>query len=132
MTLRFLHHSIFATALFTTTLLTFIGCGGESVPVSDPDAAKQLLGSSLEAWKAGKSVEDMRQLTPPVYVAEDLWSDGFELQDFRIEDDSDMYGPNVRLNVTLTGSSKGGTVSKKEFQYLVTTTPAFTIARADR
>ncbi|TWU18884.1 hypothetical protein [Allorhodopirellula heiligendammensis] len=118
--------------LLAVATLTLAGCGGRSAPVSDPKAAVALLGSSLEAWKTGKSVADMRQLTPPVYVADELWSDGFELRDFVIEGDGEMYGPNVRLSVTLTGSSRGGAVGKKQFQYLVTTTPACTIARADR
>lgn len=113
-------------------MLMLIGCGGSSVPMSDPAAAKQLLESSLEAWKTGKSVADMRQLTPPVYVAEELWSSGFELQDFLIQGEGEMYGPNVRLNVTLTGSNKGRAVGKRQLQYLVTTAPACTIARVDR
>lgn len=108
-----------------------IGCGSPSVAVSDRDAAKALLGSTLEAWKTGKSVADMRQLTPPVYVAEDLWNGDFELHDFTIEGEGEMYGPNVRLNVTLTGSNRGGAVSTQQMQYLVTTTPARTIARTD-
>lgn len=129
---RFFRPFVFAIAFFATTMLTLIGCGRASVPMSDPDAAKQLLGSSLEAWKTGKSVADMRQLTPPVYVAEELWGGGFELHNFLIQGEGEMYGPNVRLNVMLTGSSKGGAVSKKELQYLVTTAPACTIARVDR
>lgn len=129
---RVFRQSILATAFIATTMLMSIGCGPAAVPMSDPDAAKELLGSSLEAWKTGKSVADMRQLTPPVYVAEELWISGFKLQDFLIQGEGEMYGPNVRLNVTLTGSNKGGAVGKKELQYLVTTTPACTIARVDR
>lgn len=126
MTRRFSYQLILATMM-----LTWIGCGRVAVPMSDPHAAKQLLSSALEAWKTGKSVADMRQSTPPVYVAEELWNDGFQLTDFVIEGDGEMYGPSVRLHVTLVGSGTGSSVVEKRLQYLVTTTPAFTIARAD-
>ena len=113
--------------------LTFIGCSSSTaVPVSDIDSAKQLLNDSFMSWKSGRSVDDLRLADPPVYVAEDLWTSDFKLTEFSIDGDGEMYGTSVRLPVTLTGAGKNNAPVKRQFAYLVTTTPASTIARSDR
>ena len=113
-------------------LMTLIGCGPPGVPVSDVDAARNLLDTSLQAWKAGRTVEQLRQEKPPIYVADDLWNQGVELTDYTIASDGELYGSNVRLQVKLNGLRKDGETIAQQVKYLVTTTPALTIAREDR
>ncbi|MGV3484453.1 MAG: hypothetical protein ACO1RT_08545 [Planctomycetaceae bacterium] len=121
-----------AAAGFLACQLLVIGCGPPAVPISDVDAARELLDSSLAAWKSGRSVEQMRQQAPPVYVAEELWSQGLQLSDYSIDGNGELYGSNVRLHATLKVAGKGGETKDAKVKYLVTTTPALTIAREDR
>ncbi len=119
-------------AIVVMLLLTsLIGCGPNAAPMSDKDAAKQLLDVTFQAWKSGQSVADMRAQSPPVYVAEELWNNGFKLTDFKVRGEAEMYGSNVRFQVALVGIGKNGEAINKPMEYLVTTVPAQTIARVD-
>jgi hypothetical protein len=118
--------------LIAVTAILSFGCNQNAVPVSDTDAAKALLETSLSAWKDGKSVADMRSLTPPVYASEELWNTDLKLSNFVIDGDGELYGTSVKFRVTLEGTDKDGGNVSKQFEYLVTTTPALTIARSDR
>lgn len=69
---------------------------------------------------------------PPVYVVEDLWTPSFQLLEYTIDSDGELYGSNVRLPVTLTGHGKNRETIRRQVKYLVTTTPALTVAREDR
>jgi len=108
------------------------GCGRSGPAISDVEAATELLKTSFESWKSGGTVASLREATPPVYVAEELWDDGFVLSDFTIDGNGELYGTNVRLLVTLNGKDKRGSAVSRQLKYLVTTTPALTIARGDR
>ena len=123
----------FARVLLFMSIATFTaGCGRPAPAVSNVEAAIELLKTSFESWKSGGTVASLREATPPVYVAEEMWDNGFRLTSFSIDDDGELYGTNVRLLVTLTGTDKGGLAVSRQLKYLVTTTPALTIARADR
>ena len=109
------------------------GCTGQpAVTVSDPEAAVKLVDESFQVWKAGRSPDELRQRVPPVYVAEDLWRQGFQLTDYSIDGSGEMFGTNVRVRVTLKGNGLRGEPINRQMKYLVTTTPAMTIAREDR
>jgi hypothetical protein len=67
-----------------------------------------------------------------VYVAEELWLSGSQLTDYQLTSPGEVFGSNIRFKVKLKCSdSKGGTTDR-QLKYLVTTTPACTIAREDR
>jgi hypothetical protein len=120
--------SSFRVALSMATAL-LVGCNSAPrVPVSDLAAAQDLLEESLNAWKEGKSVEDLRNQTPPVYVAEDGWLRGNALTEFSIDGAGEMYGSNARFTVTLKNNTRGSS----QVRYLVTTVPALTIAKEDQ
>lgn len=108
------------------------GCAQSGVAVSDVGAATELLETTFQSWKSGQSVESLRSGSPPIYIAEEMWDQGFLLSDFAIDGVGELYGSNVRFLVTLTGKDKGGAEVSRQVKYLVTTTPALTIARADR
>jgi len=109
-----------------------LGCGPRNVPVSDGEQATQLLSETLQAWQSGATVEDQRQKTPPVYVAEEMWLGGTKLDRFEITQPAELFGTNVRLGVRLTCVDQRGSKREREVTYLVTTTPALTVAREDR
>ncbi len=118
--------------LFLPLIALASGCGPSSPAVSDIETATRLLDSTFQLWKSGQTVANLREGSPPVYVAEELWEQGFLLSGFAIDGVGEHYGSNVRFLVTLNGKDKGGAGVSRQVKYLVTTTPALTIARADR
>ena len=109
-----------------------VGCQSSTVPVSDVAAARGLLSEVLEAWKDQRSPSDLRQMNPPIYVADELWTSPFQLNDFTIDGPGEVHGTNVRLRVTLRGVTPRGKSVTHQVKYLVSTAPARTIAREDR
>ena len=49
--------------LLAALLLQSVGCGGGGVPATE-EAARGALTATLDAWKAGRKVEEMRQKSP--------------------------------------------------------------------
>lgn len=117
-------------------LVTVVGVlsfqSSNTVPVSDATAAGELLQRTLEDFRAQRSVGELRQQQPPVYVSDELWLSPFQLKNYNIEGPGEMYGTNVRFRVTLEGVDPTGKKVTHQVKYLVTTTPALTIAKEDR
>lgn len=113
-------------------LLPNAGCGRRQTQVSDRGQAKQVLVAVLENWKAGASVDEQRELKPPIYVAEELWQNGSQLEDYQLDGEGELTGTNVRFHVTLVLPDEKRPASNRKVRYLVTTTPAHTVAREDR
>lgn len=113
-------------------LLFLVGCQFSTVAESDPLAARKILQSALQEWSAGRTTADLRSASPPVYVAEDLWESGNSLVEFSLDANDQMIGGNVCIDVSLKTKSPSGQIQNKKLRYLVTTTPAHTIARLDQ
>ena len=118
--------------LFLVASLT-AGCAKQALPVSDVEQATALIKQTFDDWKAGASLADQRDKSPPVYVAEELWLNGASLEEYELDGPGEVIGTNVRFHVTLECAGDRGKASKdRQLKYLVTTTPACTIAREDR
>jgi hypothetical protein len=113
-------------------LCTLAGCQPTRAPTSDVEEATQLLVQTLDAWKAGKTLPELREPPQSVYVAEELWLQGKPLQDYEVLGPGELFGSNVRFHVALRGVGDGAGKGERQVKYLVTTTPARTIAREDR
>ena len=116
--------------LALSMLLTFVGCSRPTAAVSDVQQATSLLTSTLDAWKSGATLAEQRDKTPPVYVVEDLWRNGSTLKSFELKGPGQILGTNVRFQVELSCDSAGSSKPQKA-SYLVTTTPALTVAREE-
>jgi hypothetical protein len=99
---------------------------------SNVEQATELLQDTLDKWKAGASLDSLRDTDPPVYVAEELWHAGTRLNDYRLLGQGEQFGTNIRFQVQLFPASNGRAGKERIVHYLVTTTPARTIAREDR
>ncbi|QDV24883.1 hypothetical protein [Aureliella helgolandensis] len=109
-----------------------LACTPQAIPASDVGEARAILTTVLDAWQAGKIAADLREQSPPVYVAEESWENGTPLLSYELLDQGALHGTNVRFAVTLrTKTAKKAARQLKAF-YLVTTRPALTVARADR
>ncbi|MBM4077735.1 MAG: hypothetical protein FJ267_19065 [Planctomycetes bacterium] len=110
-------------------ILLTIGCGGSRIYKVNPDMARQTLISVLEHWKAGESLESLRDRKPEIVVQDLDWSSGSKLTTFAFEGDGESLGANLSVKVSLTLQTRDGTESKKVVKYLVTTAPVLTVFR---
>ncbi|MEZ6134579.1 MAG: hypothetical protein R3C53_06695 [Pirellulaceae bacterium] len=86
----------------------------------------------MDAWKSGATVDDQLSHSPPVYVSDELWQDGFQLINYQLIGDSEPYGPNVRVQVELECKRPSERARKYVVCYLISTAPAITIARQEQ
>jgi hypothetical protein len=113
-------------------LSSVIGCSNApSVSSSDPNKAKEIATTILDAWKNGETMESLKQKTPPMFAVIDLWKDGSKLNSYEFVGDGEMVGPNVRFQVRFNCQDKAGKKVDKTIKYLVTTTPAITFIKED-
>lgn len=103
------------------------GCSPKPVQ-SDPAAAKQLLSDTLEAWKSGKKPEDLKSLSPPIYVGDARWSRGARLIEFSIAGDGEYHQSSVRIPVRMKVDKD---VKPREVFYWVSTNPANSVMLAE-
>ncbi|MCR9293661.1 MAG: hypothetical protein NXI32_13135 [bacterium] len=123
-------HRVTAQLVCWALLLLVFGCRG-SVAKSDMSQAEELLKQTLEDWKRGVTVAELRDRETPVYVAEDLWQSGYRLLEFSTIGSGEERGTNVRFAVQLTCESPGGKKRRVRADYVISTTPACTVARLD-
>lgn len=108
------------------------GCSQPQVPVSDLAQARKVAEQVLEAWKSGSTMDDLKKLSPPIIVYDDLWRKQAKLSSYKIQGEGALHGSNARFQIQLTFSDTDGKTAEKSFAYLVTTTPAITFFREER
>ena len=127
-----IRNSIAVRSVGIVLALSFqIGCRPVGAPMSDASQAKTLMQKTMEQWRSGGSLDELRKQSPPVYVTEDLWRNGALLNDYSISEESERLGSNIRLRVNLRYTNKSGKAIEKSFRYIVTTQPSLTIAREE-
>ena len=52
------------------------GCGG--LKPTDPDQARETLSLALNAWRDGRSMDDVTSGSPPITVADPSWKAGYQ------------------------------------------------------
>jgi len=121
------------SSLLLGMLFFYIGCSHRNtVANSDIQLAAEVLHKSFQQWKDGASIAHLQSQKPPVFISEDLWFSGHSLENFTVDLPGEMFGTNVRFTVTTVTLGPKGKPVQRTLKYLVTTTPAFTIAREDR
>lgn len=112
--------------LFAALSLCEAGCGG-GVPATE-DAARTALTAALDAWKAGRKAEEMRQYSPEVVVGDTDWKLGRKLASYEIGTGT-FDGKNLRVPVTLTLAQPPSSNRKVMVKYIVGTQPVVTLFR---
>lgn len=116
-------------ALFIALALCLLpGCGRKLDRDADPDEGDKALRTALEAWKNGKSPEDLEKEHPSILVNEDDWRMGKRLLDFKMEKGS-LSGRQVRCRVRIRVQDKDGKTVDREVVYIIDTTPRIVIVR---
>lgn len=105
-----------------------VGCSSGVAHPVEPGPALTALRTTLDAWKAGRSPDSLKEASPPI-VAQDLeWLSGAKLEGYQIEGEGVPADANLDVRVRLSLVAKGKKV-ERDARYLVTTSPALTVFR---
>src|SRR5262249_8225722 len=118
------------TLLFAVLALAVLpGCGKRDAgPAADADAGEKALLIALEAWKGGKSQQEVENGSPSIIMNEDDWRLGKRLLEFKVVEGS-MDGRQVKRKVQIKLQDKDGTTTEKNATYIIDTTPRIVIVR---
>jgi hypothetical protein len=115
------------TLVTVGALLVVAGCAGRTNAGSEQEAREALAGA-LDAWKNGRTADEMRGATPEVVVGDTAWRAGHKLIGYEVG--NGMFdGTNLRVPVTLTLAQPSRGSRKLVVNYIVGTTPVVTIFR---
>jgi hypothetical protein len=109
------------------------GCSAEPkplAPATTPEASREALTAALDAWKQGKTRDDLARRSPPVYLLDDDFARGRKLADYRVEGDPKPVGTGLTYVVNL--SFADGPPAARRLAYRVVTDPTISISREDR
>ena len=107
------------------------GCssGPKAAPV-EPGKARAALVTALDAWKAGKSIDELKAATPPIVAQDFDWMAGAKLTDYAVVGDGEAQDANLRVQVKLTLRTAQGATATKTVHYVVGTDKTLTVFRA--
>jgi hypothetical protein len=114
-------------SFISLSLCLLLGCGQHDV--SDIDRAGPALRTALEAWKGGKSQDDLANQSPSITMNEDDWREGKILLDYTLEDQGAMKGRQVVWRAQIKLQDKSGKTEDRRATYVIDTTPQMVIVR---
>jgi len=123
-------HKRAALTLFAAGLLAALplGCGGQAP--ADPDLARATLTTALDAWRDGRTIDEVTNGSPPITVAEPAWKSGFKLSKYEVADTTRATGFDLRMSVQLWLEDPKGKSVEEKVKYTVSVAPSRTVIRA--
>lgn len=116
--------------LGTACLATFAGCEPTAQDLDlDPAAAHSAFQTFLEAWRDGKTPEQLREGNPPIITRDPDWAAGHKLTAFQVAPEESNDGTNLHLTADLELTDLQGRKNKQRVTYVVGTDPQVTIFR---
>lgn len=111
-----LRHSL--VLCFTAIALYATGCHKADVKdyVPAEEAARKALSAALDAWKSGKSPDQIGASNPAVNAEDPQWRGGKKLANYEIVGPAPSEDQNLRFSVKLT---LAGEAAPKETTYIV-------------
>jgi hypothetical protein len=119
-----------AAAWLAAPLLAILplGCGGQKP--ADPDQARATLAMALDAWKDGKTIDDVTGGSPPITVADPSWKAGFKLSRYQVAETTKAAGFDLKIPVELWLEDPKGKAVQEKVKYTVSVQPARTVIRS--
>jgi hypothetical protein len=113
--------------------LALVGCGGPKIisPSGNPEEAKKVLSTALDAWKSGQKSDQLQSGKPVVYVADEDWRAGATLKAYQLSGAPEQRGGHWRVPAVLTVVPVGKPEEQKSVAFAVTMGASINIARAD-
>ena len=120
---------ILLTILFLAFALT--GCGDRAKRAAkvEPDKARATLTQALDAWKAGKTPDDLKSQSPSIVAQDFDWLGGMKLSSYEVLGSGEERDANLECPVKLSLVGKDGKSVKKTVTYIVGTDPVLTVFR---
>jgi hypothetical protein len=115
--------------------LSLTGCGSpKPLPMAaTPESAQTALVACLDAWKQGKTREEMETMSPSLYFGDDDLNRGAKLLDYSIAGEGKPAGTGYSYIVNARIQDKAGTKQRdKKIAYRVVTEPKCAVTREDR
>ncbi len=82
------------------------GCGG--LKPTDPDQARETLSLALNAWRDGRSMDDVTTGSPPITVADPSWKAGYKLTGYQVSEATKTVGFDLNIPVELDSPGSPG------------------------
>ncbi len=121
--------AIFAAALAAMAVAGGLcGCGGQTP--ADPDEARATLAKALDAWRDGRTIEDVTNGSPPIAVADPSWTAGLKLSRYEVAENGKATGFDLKIPVELWLQDAKGKEVREKVKYTVSTKPARTVIRS--
>jgi hypothetical protein len=105
-----------------------LGCGG--LEPTDPNLARETLAIALDAWRDGRSVDDVTGGSPPITVADPAWNAGYKLSSYQVSETTRTAGFDLKIPVELSLLDPKGKAVKQNVKYTVSVQPSRTVIRA--
>jgi hypothetical protein len=120
----------FLSRYFAVLLLAAlpIGCGGPKQ--ADPDQARATLTTALDAWRDGRTVDEVNNGSPAMTVADPSWKAGFKLSRYELAESNASQGLDLKIPVELWLQDPKGKAVREKVKYTVSVQPARTVLRA--
>lgn len=113
-------------------LIGVCGCqqGTTNLVDQDPELAREVLETVLQAWKAGQ-VSGLSKRSPPIRFSDDDQLAGAQLLGFEFEDETIPILPFQSVKVELDLRTPQGQLINKTVEYQVGVDPVLTVLRSD-
>jgi hypothetical protein len=111
-------------------LVLMAGCKRPAPPPADPDKAREVLKTALDAWRKGESADSLRQRSPSITAADPKWQDGHQLVRYEIGE-SKIVGCDLQCNVVLVLKAPDGKQSEQKAIFNVSTAPNLVVVRGE-
>lgn len=104
----------------TATCLALAGCGGSSLPrETDEQKGRAAIATVLEAWKFGRTTDDVKNGSPSILARDPDWKAGCKLTAYEIAPENDRSGVDLLLTVKLSLTRPDGQSQEKKVKFAV-------------
>jgi|JI10StandDraft_1071094.scaffolds.fasta_scaffold00706_27 hypothetical protein len=120
---------IFSLGPTLVCLLLSLGCSPypKVAPKVDQEKALQVLHIALDAWKAGKPITDLAQVSDKIVAQDFDWMQNKKLVSYEVMGKGIPQDANLRVEVSLRFD---GETQAQRVAYIVGTAPVQTVFRA--
>jgi hypothetical protein len=123
------YRAMAAPALVVLSLVALpFGCGGQQP--ADPDQARATLTTVLDAWRDGRTMDDVTNGSPAITVSDPSWKSGFKLARYQIGESTKAAGFDLKIPVELWLEDPKGKAVQEKVKYTVSVQPARTVLRS--
>jgi hypothetical protein len=126
--MRRAYRSLAAAGLMALTLAAAPGCGRQQP--ADPDQARATLATALDAWRDGRTIDDVTNGHPPITVADPSWKAGYKLSRYQVAETARAAGFDLKIPVELWLEDPKGKPVQEKVKYTVSIQPARTVIRS--